>query len=329
MRRIWLAVSIFVLFLADHSAFCAASHFEKLTDHCYYLQSKDDGTNVGAVVTDDGVLLINPPPLSAPDSTLEALKQLTAKPVRWIVGTDYRFAGSPICSYFEEQGAVILESQALVDIATTIEEETAFEYAPPQTKVNESPIPETDNVSANCPQLLFENQVRLYPAGVEVHIFALEHKAHSAADVAVFVPSEKVLFVGDLFEQGDYPTIDASSGGGSARGWFEGFKQVIDAVPLLKAAKPPLKVDEEQPPEEEKSLEELVTVVASRGVPSNLLEMKNLLEFSGKLRADVIRAVRAGRDKDSFMRSSASDQYRLYGNLEAFVEQLFAEIAGE
>ncbi|MBP1607770.1 MAG: Zn-dependent hydrolase [Acidobacteria bacterium] len=327
MRRAWLAISILLLLLADRSAFCAAARFEKLSDHCYYLQSKGDEANVGAVVTDDGVLLINSPSQSGLAPTLEALRRLTTKPVRWIVGTDYRFARSPICSNFEEQGAVYVESQAMQHTVTAIAEGTAVKNPLAQVTVKESSPPETSVYPVDCPQLFFQNQVRLYPAGVEVLVFALEHKAHSAADVAIFVPGEKVLFVGALFEQGNYPTIDASPGGGSAQGWFDGFRQAIDAVPLLKAAKPQPKI--EAKPGEEKSLEELVAVVASRGVSSNLLEMKNLLELSVKLRADVARAARAGRDKDSFLASAAADQYRLYGNLESFVGQLFAEITGK
>jgi hypothetical protein len=327
MRRAWFAASTLFFILADHGVFCAAARFEKLSDHCYYLQSKGEEANVGAVVTDDGVLLINPPSQSALGSTLDALKRLTPKPVRWMVGTDYRSASSPICANFEEQGAVFLESRALQDLATAIGKGSAVENLPSQTEVKESSAADVHGTSAACPQLLFKNQVRLYPSGVEVRVFALEHKAHSAADIAVFVPNEKVLFVGDLFEPGNYPTIDASPGGGSAKGWFDGFRQVIDAVPLLKAAKPQPKV--ETKPGEEKSLEELVAVVASRGARSNLLEMKNLLELSNKLRTDVSRAVRAGRDKDSFLSSAAADQYRSYGNLEAFVTQLFDELAGK
>jgi hypothetical protein len=327
MRRAWLAGSILLLLFADRGAFCAAARFEKLSDHCYCLQPKGDELNVGAIVTDDGVLLINPPSQSGLISTLDALKRLTAKPVRWLIGTDYRFARSPICENFEEQGAVFVESLALQDVAKATGEGTAVENLPSQATAKEPSTPETSGSSLTCPQLLFKNQVRLFPAGVEVRIFALEHKAHSAADVVVFVPSEKVLFVGSLFEPGNYPTIDASPGGGSAQGWFDSFKQAIDAVPLLKAAKPQPKV--EVKPGEEKSLEELVAVVTSRGAPTNLLEMKNLLELSSRLRADVLRAAKAGKDKDSFLTSAAADQYRVYGNLELFVAQLFAEITGK
>jgi hypothetical protein len=327
MRRVGFAAFIIMVFFADRSAFCAAARFEKLSDHCYYLQSKGDEANVGAVVTDEGVLLINPPSQSGLASTLDALKRLTTKPVRWIAGTDYRFTRSPICPSFEEQGAVFVESQALQDNATTIGEGTAVENPPSQAKAKEPSTADSNAPSANCSQLLFKNQMRLFPAGVEVRLFALEHKSHSAADMVVFVPNEKVLFVGDLFEHGNYPTIDASPGGGSAQGWLDGFRQAIDAVPLLKAAKPQPKV--ETKPGEEKSLEELVTVVASRGPSSNLLEMKSLLELSRKLRTEVTRAAKAGRDKDSFLASAAADQYRLYGNLESFVAQLFAEITAK
>jgi hypothetical protein len=327
MKRILLAAFVLFYILTHHSAYCAAAHFEKLSEHCYYLQSKGDEANVGAVVTDDGVLLINPPSQSGMSSTLDALKRLTAKPVRWIAGTDYRYIHFSVCSSFEEQGAVYLESLAMQDIVAAAGDGIAVENTSAQSRPKESVAAEEHGASATCPQLLFKSLVRLFPAGVEVRLLAIEHKSHSAADVAVFLPGEKVLFVGDLFEPGFYPAIDASPGGGSAQGWFDGFKQTIDSVPLLKAAKPQPKV--ETKPGEEKTLEELVTVVASHGTSSNLLEMKNLLDVSSKLRADVTRAVKAGKDKDSFLGSTAADAYRSYGNLESFVGQLFAELAGK
>jgi hypothetical protein len=51
--------------------------------------------------------------------------------------------------------------------------------------------------------------------------------------VVVFVPAEKVLFVGALHEFARYPEIDTESEG-DALDWIEGTKQVIASVPLLK-----------------------------------------------------------------------------------------------
>jgi glyoxylase-like metal-dependent hydrolase (beta-lactamase superfamily II) len=327
MRRGLFAAAILICLLVNRSVFCAVARFEKLSEHCYYLQSKVDGANVGAVVTDEGVLLINPPAQPGLASTLDALKRLTTKPVRWITGTNYRFAHSAAFPNFEEQGVVFIGTKPLQDLAAAIAEGTATESSSSQPKTKESTTADTRGPSAVCTQFLFGNQMRLFPAGVELRIFALQHKAHTAADIVVFVPAEKVLFLGDLFDPGNYPTIDTLPGGGSALGWFDGFKQTIDAVPLLKVAKPQPKVDTK--PGEEKSLEELVTVVASRGAQSNLQEMKGLLEISNKLRADVTKAVAAGRDREHFLGSAAADPYHVYGNLEAFVTQLFAALAAK
>ena len=73
--------------------FGAPLRFEKVSDHCYYLQLKG-GENVFAVVTDAGILIVNPP--SEPDLSVaaDALKRLSAKSVRWVAFSGPRAVNS-------------------------------------------------------------------------------------------------------------------------------------------------------------------------------------------------------------------------------------------
>src|ERR1041385_672185 len=70
ISRVWsskpLRACIPALFclMAITSSFIAAAppkRFEKISDHFYYFQPKPGGSNVGAVVTEEGVVLIDPP----------------------------------------------------------------------------------------------------------------------------------------------------------------------------------------------------------------------------------------------------------------------------
>jgi len=138
--------------------------------------------------------------------------------------------------------------------------------------------------------------------------------------MVVFIPAEKVLFIGRLYEAARYPDIDTAADG-SPIDWMDGMKQVVDSIPVLKsaipAAKPAAKSDQE------KTLEEGFTVVSGRGEVSNLQNMKDLLESCKKLRNDAARASRAGRTCSSFLASSGADPYWSYGNLESYATQLF------
>ena len=166
----------------------------------------------------------------------------------------------------------------------------------------------------------------------------------------MWLQSEKVLHVGDLFVPGSYPAIDTSEGQGSAIGWLEAMRQVIESVPVLKSAMPqpkappsklpppkapPSKTPPSKTPQdpteaalEEKTLEEQVIVIPGHGPVSNLQEMKDLFETSRKLRLEAGRAAAARRSRDGFLASPGLAPFRVYENFEAFAAQLYGETAG-
>jgi glyoxylase-like metal-dependent hydrolase (beta-lactamase superfamily II) len=163
---------------------------------------------------------------------------------------------------------------------------------------------------------------------LEIRITAVQSKARTGGDVVVFVPAEKVLIAGALYQLSYYPDIDAELDG-DAQGWIDGMKQIIASVPLMKlvapaktaAAEAKLQAKPAPKPEPEKTLEEAVLVVSAYGV-SNLQGMKDILEFAQKLRDDLVRRVKSRRGCDDFLVSISADPYRKFGNLEGYLPQL-------
>ncbi len=288
-----------------HASAHAAPRFAKVSDHCYSMTIQESGINVAAVVTDDGVLMVNPPPEPGLSSVMDALREITPKPVRWVVYTEPGLGRNPGARLFADGKALVLTRTNLLASSRSLPDEPAAPAPPPM------------------PQLIFEAQMSLFPSNLEVRIIALGHKARSGADVVLFVPAEKVLITGSLFEAARFPEIDTASGG-SPVGWIDGMQQAIDAVPLLKAAIPKAKPASENEPE--KTLEEEVTVLPGRGESSDLQDMKDLLDSCKRLRADIARAVRYGRTSDSYLASAAADPYRRYGNLDSYAAKLFAAL---
>ena len=168
---------------------------------------------------------------------------------------------------------------------------------------------------------LFDESMRIYPGGLEVQIFALGKSARSGGDVVLHLPGEKVLLVGDLYESARYPEIDIEARG-DASGWFEGMAEVIEAVPLLMPS-----IARNQP-KEGTTLAEGVAVVSSRDVPSNLQNMKDLLEDCRKLRREITRSVQVGRSLERFLAMPSLYPYRSYGNLDSFAHRLYAALGG-
>jgi hypothetical protein len=217
----------------------AAPRFEKVSDHCYYLRPDAGGENVGAIVTDEGVLIIDPPQESELPIALDALKRVSQKPVRWVVFTNPRSARSTGARALAEQGAMLLGGARLHGLSQQTVPGTG-----PQKADAPSPLP----------WLVFDRQMRLYPSRLEIRITALGPKARTGGDAVVFVPLEKVLFTGPFYETARYPDIEADAQG-SAAGWVDGLKEVVDSIPLLKPAIPARKPAAAVKEEPEKTLE--------------------------------------------------------------------------
>ncbi len=295
----------------------AALRFEKVSDHVYFLQARDEGVNSAAILSSEGFLVINPPGEPGLQPVLDALRQIAARPVRWVVSTDYlleRVGGGTI---LQGRGAALIASRELSDLSS---------LSPPAIQADKGAAEDTP--ADVGPRLVFTRQMRLFPDNLEIRIIAVQQGARTGGDVVVFVPTEKVLITGRMFASESFPQIDEDAGG-RASGWIDGLKQVIDVVPLLKSAMPPPKPDPNKPPPEEKTLEEQVTVIPGQGPRANLQEMKDLLEAASKLRSEITRAIGAGRSRESTLNFSALGPARSLDNFEPFAGMLFDEIAAK
>jgi hypothetical protein len=288
--------------LIPHSGFPAPLKFQKLTPHFYLLEMAGDQPNVGAFVGEDGLLLINAPGEKELLPVLEALKRVSPKPVRWALSTDYVKESWGCPAPLRDQGALLLASKASY-------ERSRSDGLPPDG-------------GAGRGSLFFDRQLHLFEAGVEVRIFAPQVKPQST-DTIVFVPAEKVLQVGAMFQPGRFPRVEETAEAGVTLAWIDALKQVVDFVPLLKSAMPQPKPDPAKVPAEDKTLEELVLVVPAHGSVSNLQEMKTLLEAAQRVRNEVTRAANAGRRRESVTGLPALTPYRNMPNFETFTLKLY------
>ncbi len=313
MRKAALWTIASALLLPAVSPIAGAAGFQKISVHFYYLVSKTGAANTGAIVTQEGIVLIDPPAEADVPSFLNALKAVTSRQVRWVISTSYQQARASGTATFLKLGASLIYGRELDRLAASAPGgEPEASTAPP---------------ARPSPRFLFDGLLHLFPAGFEVRILAVKGKARTAGDVVVFLPNEKVFAVGDFVTPGSFPVIDNGAGEGSALGWIDGLKQVVDFVPLLKSAMPQPKPEANVQPAPEKSLEEQVVVIPGHAAPGNLQQVKSLLSAALKLRTEASRAVEAGRSRDEFVKSLPSDAFGAYGNLESFAGQLFDELS--
>ncbi len=346
---------------------------EQVSEHCYLMHIEENGENIALVVTEQGTLLFDPPPEPDLSALNQSLESLNGGPVRWMVNTGNYFLQTAGVEYFSRRGAVLLagfrqyaqkangETVAPVpvdEIGSDIYEDSAAVEIPPSSWTEGGQTPGIiQGEFSDFPRFIFKNRMYLYPENLEIQISALQHEARTEADVFAYVPAEKVLFTGRLFEPSYYPDIDVLAGG-SALKWIDALGQVIDSVPLLISAIPEepeeeeaveeneeeIKEGEEQallsegdiegegiPEEEEEEipLEEMIMVISARGEVSSLLMMKDLLDTAMNLRKGITRAVKAGKSCEKYLDSPDSYPYQTYGNYYPYATQLCREISLE
>ena len=346
---------------------------DQVSDHGYVLHIPETGENIALVASEQGILLFDPPPEPDLSILIESLKNLNAGPVRWMINTGNYFLQTAGLEYFSKHGAVLLAGFRQYAPRTNPETPAPVAAGEPGSDYYEDSedvrIPLSEGMEDRTkdsdrfrielpvfPRFTFKRQMYLYPDDLEIQIRALQHEARTGADIFAYIPDEKVLFTGRLFEQSYYPDIDVSAGG-SALKWIDALAQVIDSVPLLISAIPPEEDEESEegvenggkiiegeegrqlkegeiegnavPEEEEEEikLEEMITVVSARGEVSNLLMMKDLLDTAQKLRNGISRAVKSGRSCEDYLDSPNSYPYQTYGNYFPYATQLCKELS--
>ncbi|HEX6138482.1 MAG TPA: MBL fold metallo-hydrolase [Casimicrobiaceae bacterium] len=193
--------------------------FDKLSDRAYAYTAEGD-PNTGIVVGDDAVMVIDTQatPVMAQD-VIRRVREVTDKPIRYVVmshyhavrvlgasayGADHIIASQDTYELIVERGAQDMKSE--------------IERFPRLFHAVES-VP-----GLTWPNLVFKGEMTLWLGKLEVRILQLG-RGHTKGDTVVWLPSEKVLFSGDLVE------YEATPYAGDA--YFEDWPRTLDALAAL------------------------------------------------------------------------------------------------
>ena len=192
----------------------------KVSPHVYYVQGKagvatdNEGfvSNAGFVVTSEGVVVfdaLGTPALA--ESFLEKIRSVTDKPIKKLVMSHYHADHIYGIQIFKELGAEVIAPKGAHDyldapIATERLDERRFSLSP---WVN-------DKTRLVPPDKIIDKETRFTLGGMEFVISVLG-KAHSDGDMTLYIPSEKVLFSGDIIFEGRVPYL----GDSDTKQWLE------------------------------------------------------------------------------------------------------------
>ncbi len=165
---------------------------QQVSDHVWMFSGR--GGNVGAVVTDEGVIVIDTQYSDSAAGIIEQVRAITDQPIRYIINTHVH--GDHV------GGNAILQAEA--DIIA-------------HRKTFERMSASGADVAA-LPRIVFDGEMTFRLGGNEIHLLQ-GGRAHTDTDVAVWLPDDNVLITGDLLFNRMTPYVDTGRGAHTA-GWI-------------------------------------------------------------------------------------------------------------
>src|SRR5579859_6840359 len=186
----------------------------------------------GFIITQEGVVVVNTTnnPFNARELLYE-IRQRTDKPVKYVIDTDARgdhILGNEV--FVDEQATIISTSIALAQMRDYFQDLTRRTVDDPRMQLRMRGIHPT------LPTQTFSGELTLNLGGDEIKLLDLGQGA-TAGDAAVYLPATKVLFLGDLYENGYLPRRGMSD----VRPWLEILRHVenLDVVDYIPGQGPP------------------------------------------------------------------------------------------
>ena len=168
----------------------------------------------GLTVVDSGV------PMRAKE-IFETVKRVGGKPVSRLINTHWHFDHAGGNEVFARAGATVLATAATRKRLATDQYTEVFKLTTPASPAIALPT-------------LTSDEFELHVGAEVVHLTAVP-PAHTDGDLIVHFTSRDVIHTGDLFSNGFYPNIDASS-----LGWIGGMISAADRI--LKLAGPKTRI---------------------------------------------------------------------------------------
>jgi glyoxylase-like metal-dependent hydrolase (beta-lactamase superfamily II) len=175
------------------------------------------GGNIAVLGGPDGLTVVDSSVPTRAEEVLATVQRVGGKPVVKLINTHWHFDHAGGNEVFGRAGATIVATEATRKRLATEQYTEVFKMTTPA-----SPSVALPTVTSN--------ESEIHVGGETIHLTAVP-PAHTDGDLVVHFLSLDVIHTGDLFSNGLYPNIDASS-----LGWIGGMIAAADGI--LKLAGP-------------------------------------------------------------------------------------------
>src|SRR6476660_9836525 len=174
----------------------------KLANDLYVIHNDFVPGNTTALITNEGVLLVDDKfEIDFPNIVAE-VKKLTSQPIKYVVNTHHHSDHSGSNAKMQGLSAQVVASE--------------------QARANM-----VDGNQPGLPTMVFDHHAHIYLGGKNVELYHFG-RAHTDGDVVVYFPADRTLAAGDMFTFGDAtPELIDYSGGGSAKEWTSTLDSVM------------------------------------------------------------------------------------------------------
>jgi glyoxylase-like metal-dependent hydrolase (beta-lactamase superfamily II) len=174
----------------------------KVKDDLYVIHNDFVPGNVTALITNEGVVLVDDKFEVDHDSILAELRKVTNQPVKYVINTHHHGDHSGGNAKLQAMNVQVLAS------------EQAREHM-------------VDGKQPGLPTIAIEHHAHIYLGGKNVELYHFG-RAHTNGDVVAYFPAHRVLAAGDMFTFGDAtPQLIDYAGGGSAKEWTKTLDSVL------------------------------------------------------------------------------------------------------
>lgn len=178
------------------NALAAEEGLQKLSDAAYAFIGHRGGPNHGFLITDGGLVVVDND-IRDVDRFLAAMRSITPRTTKYLINTHHAFDHTSANQIFAEAGATIISSSRCREYFAEVGQAKMEEKRAEEEKTREL----TEGIEVILPTVTFHDRLALHLGSHRVELIFVGH-CHSPGDAIVFVPEEKMVFVGDLLQHG-------------------------------------------------------------------------------------------------------------------------------
>ena len=300
MRRVALLASMLLLGFRyspgqDQDFSKVQMKVTKVNGNVYMLEGA--GGNIGALVGDDGIVIVDDQYAPLADKIRAALKGITDKPVRFVINTHYHGDHTGGNALFQKDAPILAQD----NVRKRMERSgTAGNLGKISMQTQAQP-------KDALPIITFEHDVTVHLNGEDIRALHFP-SGHTDGDSVIFFPKSNVVHMGDDFVTYGFPFVDLGAGG-SVEGMISAVEQVMAQLPAD------------------------VKVIPGHGAISNLDDMKRFVTMLKETLAVVDKGVKQGKSLEQLQKETVLAPWEKWSGgfvkTDTWLETLYNDLTGK